>query len=111
MTLDVLEQKIKTKDAKIAVIGLGYVGLPVAAEFARVGFDVVGVDVIEERLTKINAGESPIEGNEPGLEELLAEVTASGRLHATSDYQELIDRDVILIDVQTPSMRITSRVM
>ena len=102
MTLDVLKQKIEAKDAKVAVIGLGYVGLPVAAEFARVGFDVIGVDVIEQRLVKINAGESPIEGNEPGLEELLAEVTASGRLHATSDYEELVDRDVILIDVQTP---------
>ncbi|KAA3646360.1 MAG: nucleotide sugar dehydrogenase [Chloroflexi bacterium] len=102
MSLDALKEKIEGKQAKIAVIGLGYVGLPVAAEFARVGFEVIGVDVIDERIAKINVGESPIEGNEPGLEDLLAEVTASERLHATSDYQELADSDVILIDVQTP---------
>ena len=67
MTLQDLNKKIEDKTAKIAVIGLGYVGLPVACEFARVGFDVLGVDVLEDRVEKINQGISPIEGNEPGL--------------------------------------------
>lgn len=102
MQLKELKLKIENKEAKVAVIGLGYVGLPVAASFAQAGFDTLGVDVLEGRVAKINANESPIEGDEPGLSDLIAEVGASGRMRATTDYALLEDRDVVLIDVQTP---------
>lgn len=97
-----LREKIERKQAVIGVIGLGYVGLPVAAAFAGVGFTVVGVDVKEERVGLINAGISPISGHEPGLAELLAEVARSGRLRATTDYAALAAADVVLINVETP---------
>lgn len=102
MNLAELKKRIENKDALLAVIGLGYVGLPVAASFAHAGFDVLGVDILAERVAKINRGQNPIEGDEPGLAELLKSVAASGRLHAGSDYQILRDRDVILIAVETP---------
>lgn len=102
MNLPELKDRIETKQAKIAVIGLGYVGLPVAARFAQVGFDVLGVDRLEQRVARISRGENPIEGNEPGLADLLKEVASSGKLKATTDYALLNQRDVILIAVETP---------
>ena len=102
MPLADLKKKIADRSARIGVIGLGYVGLPVAALFARKGFNVVGIDIKAERVDKINQGISPIEGKEPGLTELIAEVAASGRLKAGTDYGLLNDRDVVLIDVETP---------
>lgn len=102
MNLVELKQKIEDKSARIGVIGLGYVGLPVACLFAEAGFKVTGVDIKNERVAKINAGISPIEGKEPGLAELLASVIASGNLKATTNYEELRDCDVFLIDVETP---------
>jgi UDP-N-acetyl-D-mannosaminuronic acid dehydrogenase len=97
-----LSKKISDHSARIGVIGLGYVGLPVAAMFAQKGYDVIGVDIKAERVDKINQAISPIEGNEPGLAELLREVVHSGKLAATTEYQALADRDVVLIDVETP---------
>jgi UDP-N-acetyl-D-mannosaminuronic acid dehydrogenase len=102
MTLAELKKKIESKDALLAVIGLGYVGLPVAASFARAGFNVLGVELLTERVDKINRGENPIEGEEPGLTDLLKAVATPGKLHAVSDYGALRDRDVILIAVETP---------
>ena len=100
--IEALTTRIERKDAKLAVIGLGYVGLPVACCFAEAGFDVLGVEIQPERVDQINVGVSPIEGDEPGLAELLRAAVESGRLRATSDYADLADRDVILIDVETP---------
>lgn len=102
MPLHELTQKIERREARLAVIGLGYVGLPVACEFANAGFDVLGVELRGERVEKINAGISPIEGNEPGLDDLLGSVVQAGKLHATTNYSNLSDRDIILIDVETP---------
>jgi UDP-N-acetyl-D-mannosaminuronic acid dehydrogenase len=102
MTLAEVKKKIESKEALLAVVGLGYVGLPVAASFARAGFDVLGVDLLTERVEKINRGENPIEGEEPGLADLLKTVATPGKLHAHSDYRALRDRDVILIAVETP---------
>ncbi len=100
--MDELRRKVVNKSARIAVIGLGYVGLPVAALFAESGFDVLGIEILKERVEKINAGECPIEGEEPGLADLLSKMAKSGRLHATTDYGRLRDRDIVLIDVETP---------
>jgi UDP-N-acetyl-D-mannosaminuronic acid dehydrogenase len=102
MPLADLKQQIASHSARIGVIGLGYVGLPVAALFAQKGFDVIGIDIKAERVDKINQGISPIEGNEPGLAELITEVVGSGKLKAATDYSILKDRDVVLIDVETP---------
>ncbi len=102
MDLRELREKIDRKEARLAVIGLGYVGLPVAALFAEAGFDVLGVELRPERVEKINAGQSPIEGDEPGLAELLDAVVGARRLRATTSYEDLRDRDVVLIDVETP---------
>jgi UDP-N-acetyl-D-mannosaminuronic acid dehydrogenase len=102
MSLQDLRLKIKKKEAHLAVIGLGYVGLPVACEFAKAGFQVIGIEKRADRVEMINSGVSPIEGDEPGLQELLAEVTATRRLKATTDYRMLTNCDVILIDVETP---------
>jgi UDP-N-acetyl-D-mannosaminuronic acid dehydrogenase len=97
-----LIERIQNGTAKVGVIGLGYVGLPVAAALARAGFQVVGIDLKEERLSEIRAGRCPIDGDEPGLAELVAQVVRSGTLSATSDYAALRDADVVLIDVDTP---------
>lgn len=102
MTLQSLKQKIEEREAKLAVIGLGYVGLPVACSFAEKDFDVLGVDIDQSRIEKINAGNSPIEGKEPGLAELIDSVVGKKLLRATIDYADLADRDVILICVETP---------
>ena len=102
MSLMELNKKIQNHTANLAVIGLGYVGLPVACLFAEAGFNVLGVEIKAERVEKINAGLSPIEGKEPGIAELLAKVITQRRMRATSNYSDLTDRDVILISVETP---------
>ena len=93
---------------KIAVIGMGYVGIPCAALLAKAdGFDVTGVQRRSARsgwkIDVLNSGKSPIEGNEPGLEELLTEVVNKGTFRVTDDYSVIADMDIILIDVQTPT--------
>lgn len=100
--LNILHQKVLDHTAVLGVIGLGYVGLPVACMFAKEGYQVIGLDVKQDRIDQINRGESPIEGNEPGLAELLAEVVKSGSLTATVDYRRLAQADIVLIDVETP---------
>jgi UDP-N-acetyl-D-mannosaminuronic acid dehydrogenase len=102
MSIEELQQKIEAKTAKVAVIGLGYVGLPVAATFAEAGYDVVGVDIRPELVEKINQGINPIEGKEPGLAEILKRAAESQRLRASTQYKILQDRDIILIAVETP---------
>jgi len=98
-----LEEKIINKKAKIAIIGLGYVGLPVACMFAKAGFHVIGIDLKKERVNQINAGVCPIEGFEPNLPELLTEVVGQKSLITSTDYSHLADADIVLIDVETPT--------
>ena len=102
MNLIEIQEKINNRKAKIAVIGLGYVGLPVACRFADAGFELVGVEANQERLRDIQAGSLPFSGHEPGLAELLTTVLAGQRFCATSDYASLTGCDVILICVETP---------
>jgi UDP-N-acetyl-D-mannosaminuronic acid dehydrogenase len=102
MSFAQLQEKLESKDAKLAVVGLGMVGLPVAALFASRGFSVVGVDVRADRVAVINDGRMPMIGEEPGLPEMLAEVVRAGKLRATVDYAALADADVITINVETP---------
>jgi len=93
---------------KIAVVGMGYVGIPAAALLADVpGFDVTGIQRRSQRsgwkIDVLNAGRSPIEGDEPGLEELIAKVVKKGTFRVTDDFSALRKMDAILIDVQTPA--------
>src|SRR5499427_10413550 len=94
-----LLESIRSGTAKIGVIGLGYVGLPLAVEFARQGFLVSGFDVDESKTSQINAGCSYI----PDVPQKdLAEVGKAGRLRGTSRMAELANMDVIDICVPTP---------
>lgn len=102
MNLDDLRDRIEEKQATLGVVGLGYVGLPVACVFAEAGFRVVGLDIKAERVARINEGRSPIEGDEPGLATLLAAVVGAGQFSATTSYEELTGADVVFINVETP---------
>jgi UDP-N-acetyl-D-mannosaminuronic acid dehydrogenase len=97
-----LELAIRDKTATVAVIGLGYVGLPVACTLAQSGFKVLGIERDEEKAGRISRGISPISDQEPGLAELLREAIDSGKLQATADHQQCRQADVILIAVETP---------
>jgi len=93
----------------IAVIGMGYVGIPAAALLADVpGHTVVGIQRRSKRsgwkIEWINSGKNPFEGDEPGMDELIARVVLEKKtLHVTDDFSVCKDADVILIDVQTPT--------
>jgi UDP-N-acetyl-D-glucosamine dehydrogenase len=95
VTLD----RIRNRQAKVGIIGLGYVGLPLAVEFARAGFDVTGFDVDSEKIRAINAGQSYIP--DVSASDLAAAVGA-GKLTATSDMGLLSTMDAIDIAVPTP---------
>lgn len=97
-----LMSRIEHRTARLVVIGLGYVGLPVSARFAQVGFQVTGLDIQSETVATVKTGGCPIKGEEPGLAELIKEVVTSDRLRATTDYAVCRDADVILIAVETP---------
>jgi GDP-mannose 6-dehydrogenase len=87
---------------KIAVFGLGYVGMTAAACLTKQGHDVVGVDVSDEKVAIVNAGKSPI--TEPGLDDLVARATRKGLLSATKDAgQHLDDCTMAIVCVGTPS--------
>ncbi len=100
--LSELQIKIENKSARLGVIGLGYVGLPLACLFAEAEFDVVGVDILQDRVDQLNQGISPIKSIEPGLPELLDSVVTANNFRATTDYEHLRDRDIIFINVETP---------
>ncbi len=99
---NVLRDKIRRRQARVAVIGLGYVGLPLAVAFAKNGFRVMGVDVDERKVEAIRRGESYI--RDVSSHELARWVGESedGRLWATTDYATLADADVAIICVPTP---------
>ena len=94
-----LRNKIRDREARIGVIGLGYVGLPLAVEFAKEGFDVTGFDVDASKIDEINAGGSYI--LDVKSEEVKACVDA-GRLRATTNMSHLKEMDAIDICVPTP---------
>ena len=87
---------------KVAIVGLGYVGVPVAASVAATGADVVGFDIDPERVRAVNAGRNPLRGKEPGIADLLKEGVAQGRLKATLDAAAIAGADVVVVCVETP---------
>jgi UDP-N-acetyl-D-glucosamine dehydrogenase len=94
-----LKDRIASGTAPIGVMGLGYVGLTEAVEFARAGFTVAGFDVDEARVAAVQAGRSYIVDVGDAR---LAEVVGAGRLRATTDTSLLAEMDAILICVPTP---------
>jgi UDP-N-acetyl-D-glucosamine dehydrogenase len=96
---DLLLQKIEKRTARIGVIGMGYVGLPLAVEFARAGFKVLGYDVSDRVAKLINDGKSHI-ADVPAS--AVAALVKSGLLEASTDPQRLADVDAIAIAVPTP---------
>jgi len=93
---------------KIGVIGMGYVGIPAAALFADSPvFDkVYGFQRDSPssgyKIAMLNRGESPLKGEEPGLEELLAKVVSAGKFESTSDFSKIAELDAVTLSIQTP---------
>ena len=96
---DLLAEKIRRKEAKAGVVGLGYVGLPLAVEFARVGFPVTGIDVNQSKVDEVNAGRSYVKDVPDSA---LAPLTGDGRLRATADFSAIGELDTVNICVPTP---------
>ncbi|WP_244504395.1 nucleotide sugar dehydrogenase [Salibacterium halotolerans] len=94
-----LIDKLQTKEAVIGVVGLGYVGLPLAVEKAKAGYHVIGFDVQEERVNMVNDGINYI-GDV--VDEDLTEIVRSEKMFATNDYSSIKDVDTVTICVPTP---------
>ncbi|HEX7467651.1 MAG TPA: nucleotide sugar dehydrogenase, partial [Methanobacterium sp.] len=89
------------ENPKIAVFGLGHMGLPTAALFAQRGLQVLGVDINKKNVDLVNSGKSPI--MEPGLGDLVQKTVASGNLSATDNGKDAAyDADVMMVIVPTP---------
>lgn len=99
MIKEELMQLIQQRRANVAVIGLGYVGLPLALTFAKAGFYVVGIDSDEEKVEKLNSNESYITDVSNAM---LRKQVDSGRFRATTDYSVLAEVDAVSISVPTP---------
>ncbi len=99
MVKEELKKLIADKNARIGVIGLGYVGLPLIVEFALKGYETVGFEVDEKKVGTLNAGESHIV-DVPS--ENVRKVFDANKFHATTDFSELNGCDVIIICVPTP---------
>src|SRR3954469_18021134 len=96
-TQTAFDERIASRDARIGIVGLGYAGLPLALAFAEAGFEVVGIDVDEERV-------DAVQRRRPYLVDVSEEryERAQGRLRATTDYSAIRDLDAITICVPTP---------
>ncbi len=97
--IEKLSAKISSRKAQVGVIGLGYVGLPLAVEFAKAGFTVTGIDVQQSKVDSVNKGESYIQDIPTAT---LAALVKSGKIKATTDFSVVADLDTIDICVPTP---------
>ncbi|MBI4249485.1 MAG: nucleotide sugar dehydrogenase [Elusimicrobia bacterium] len=94
-----LKSLIRQNKAKIGILGMGYVGLPLAVEFAKAGFEVTGFDVAQSRVRQINRGRSYIADV---AQPLLKALVRQGKLRASADFRDLKETQVIIICVPTP---------
>src|ERR1700742_1952706 len=94
-----LEEKIGARTARVGIVGLGYVGLPLAVEFAKAGFSVTGIDLVESKVARINAGDSYIQDIPT---EEVGRLVGENRLTATTDFSVISELDTINICVPTP---------
>ncbi|MBN1946373.1 MAG: nucleotide sugar dehydrogenase [Bradymonadales bacterium] len=97
--MESLLQKLHGKTATVGVLGLGYVGLPLAVEFGRAGYRVIGFDLDQAKVDRVNQGDSYISDVEGSF---LGALVASGRLRATTDLSQIAQVDAISICVPTP---------
>ncbi|HVO69072.1 MAG TPA: nucleotide sugar dehydrogenase [Aggregatilineaceae bacterium] len=97
-----LLDRLHNRTAQIGVIGMGYVGLPLAVEFARAGYHVIGLDILKEKVDKLNAGNSYIPDVPSGW---LAPLVQSRYMRATTCYDDLREADAISICVPTPLLK------
>jgi UDP-N-acetyl-D-glucosamine dehydrogenase len=96
---DALRRRIETGKAKVGILGLGYVGLPLAMEFVRAGMDVTGFEVVAGKAEAVNMGRSYI-GDVPSA--AVAKAVRAGRLRATTDFDGLARMDAVSMCVPTP---------
>ena len=94
-----LQKKIESRQARVGVVGLGYVGLPLAVEFAQAGFPVTGIDVDKSKVESINRGDSYVQDVPTAI---LKPLVQAGRVRATTDFAEVANLDTINICVPTP---------
>lgn len=94
-----LLEKIEKKEARLGVVGLGYVGLPLVIEMARAGFQVTGIDVSEQKVATLRNGESYVE-DVPSR--AVAELIERGSFHPTTSFNVLAELDTVNICVPTP---------
>jgi len=97
--MNALREKIAAHTARVGIVGLGYVGLPLAVEFAQAGFHVVGIDVQASKVDRLNAGESYIQDIPTSV---VAALIREKKLEATTDFSAIRDLDTIDICVPTP---------
>jgi UDP-N-acetyl-D-glucosamine dehydrogenase len=96
---EALAEKIASRTARVGIIGLGYVGLPLAVEFSKAGFSVTGIDLVESKVARINAGSSYVQDVASGE---LSALVDDRRLRATTDFSVISELDTINICVPTP---------
>jgi len=96
---EALLEKISARTARVGIVGLGYVGLPLATEFAKAGFSVTGIDLQESKVNQINQGTSYIQDVDS---EEVGRLVQEGKLSATADFSVVAELDTINICVPTP---------
>jgi UDP-N-acetyl-D-glucosamine dehydrogenase len=98
-TAAMLREKIALRTARVGIVGLGYVGLPLAVEFGKAGFSVTGIDISDVKVELLNAGESYV-GDVPTA--AIASLLSDGKFMATADFACIRELDTINICVPTP---------
>src|SRR6478609_4205928 len=96
---EILAEKIRSRRARVGIVGLGYVGLPLAVEFAKAGFTVTGIDVSQSKVDEVNRGESYIQDIPAST---LRPFVEAGKIRATTDFSVISELDTVDICVPTP---------
>jgi UDP-N-acetyl-D-glucosamine dehydrogenase len=96
---DTLSEKICNRTARVGIVGLGYVGLPLAVEFAKAGFSVTGIDLVESKVARINADDSYVQDI---AAEAFARLVEENKLTASTDFAVVSELDTVNICVPTP---------
>src|SRR5581483_461332 len=94
-----LQRRIRSRQARSGIVGLGYAGLPLALECAKAGYQTLGLDVDETKVSQINAGTSPVSSIEHSA---IRAAVADGLLQASADFRSIDSLDCIVVCVPTP---------